>query len=828
MRRIAFALLGLALVGALSSSCSSDSPGPTPPKAITPGSSGSGALQIRLFTSNANPPAGTCTAIQALVTLNGANVPDGTGVTFSTDLSSSSFQQNGLPLISVVTQSGAATTALCSTGVGLATVRASATVGSNSATATITIAFQASPNSGPFFTFCSPSFGPATGGTTLTINGGRFSGTPSTTRATFTAAGVTREALVTAVTSTSVTLITPAFPEATSSSVPVNITLTFGTATLSLPNCFAFGSAPATTPTITAVLPSSGSNEGNTRVTIIGSGFSAPAQVFFGPVEAQVQSISFNQIVVLTPPASGAGLPNLNSTVTVRVHEVDSGLDATLTNGFRFVTALQLTAIDNNQQRVDQPFTAVTIHGQGFLAPVAVTLAGIPAKVVSVAATELVVIPGTPFLSACTDVSGAVVVTNIDSGDTQSGLSFIYLVAQTKPSVTSVSPSAGAPGIRVTITGTNLGSVTSVSFGGRAVPIDSGCPHTDTSFCVIVPDNGAAPPVCPAGVADRTPVNVGSPVDIIVTSSLTTCTSTLAGAFQYQIPCLFPTPSPFPTLVPTNTPPPTTTPTPTPTVGGIADLSLTKSGSPGTVVSGGTLTYQLAVTNVGPNPSTGVVLTDHLPAGTSFQSCAESQGSCTGPAVGTPGPVDVVVSFGTVPSGSAALATIVVTVTASAGNSFTNFASVTAQTFDPNPSNNTASAFTVVTGPSADLSIGKTASPNIVFTGKPLTYSINVVNNGPNPASFVEVSDPLPAGTTFTSCLTTLGTCGPVPAVGTNGTVRVEVGNMAASSTATITIQVNVTAPGGTSITNTATVTSNTPDSNVANNTSSVTTSVSP
>ena len=242
MRRIALVLLGAALVGAASWFCSSDAPSPTPPKSGGP--SGSTALVIRLFTSNANPVAGSCTAIQALVTLNGVNVPDGTGVSFTTDLSTSFFAQNGLSVISVVTSGGVATTALCSSAPGLATVRASATVGTESATATILIAFQPSPQVAPFFTFCSPGFGPSTGGTTLTINGGRFFGVVSTTRATFTAAGVTREALVTGVSATAVTVVTPAFPEATSSSVPVTITLTFGTnsatpVTLSLPNCFA-------------------------------------------------------------------------------------------------------------------------------------------------------------------------------------------------------------------------------------------------------------------------------------------------------------------------------------------------------------------------------------------------------------------------------------------------------------------------------------------------------------------------------------------------------------------------------------------------------------
>jgi len=104
MRRIAITLTVLALVaGAFG--CSSDAP--TPPKpGPGPNPNGPSALQIRLFTSDPNPTAGTCTLIQAIVTLNGNNVPDGTGVSFSTDFGV--FAQNGLPLISVTTQSGAA------------------------------------------------------------------------------------------------------------------------------------------------------------------------------------------------------------------------------------------------------------------------------------------------------------------------------------------------------------------------------------------------------------------------------------------------------------------------------------------------------------------------------------------------------------------------------------------------------------------------------------------------------------------------------------------------------------------------------------------------
>jgi uncharacterized repeat protein (TIGR01451 family) len=954
MRRIAYIFLGLALVGATTWFCSSDAPAPTPPKG-GPGPTGSSALQIRLFTSNANPVAGFCTIIQAVVTLNGANAPDGTGVAFTTDLSTSFFQQNGLPLVSVVTQGGTTTTALCSSAAGLATVRATSTIGSETGTATIQIAFQPSPLVAPFFTFCAPSFGPPEGGTTLTINGGRFFGDPTTTRATFTAAGITREALVTGVTTTSVTLVTPSFPEASSPSVPVAITLTFGTKTaapvvLSLPNCFAFGTAAPSTPSITAVLPSSGSNEGNTRVTIIGSGFVAPLQVFFGPVEAQVLSVSFNQIIVLTPPASGAGLPNLNSSVTVRVHEITSGLDASLASAFRFVTKVQVTAAEPILERVDQPFAPVTIHGQGFLAPVAVSLAGIPAGVISVSATELLVLPGTPFLTACADISGAIIVVNIDSGDSATGPTFTYRVAITKALITSVSPSVGAPGTTVTISGANLGNITNVTFGSRPAAIVS---VSNGAVVVVVPDNGATAPACPAGTPVGTPLNVGNPVDVTVISSLTTCTTTAAGAFQYQLACkagadlsIAKTASPSPVVTgnnltytmsvnnngpnaaenvivsdplpggttflsctasqgscslsgnnvvaslgtiaspgfasvtisvnvtapgnstitntavvssstpdtstgnntasvtttvnpslvsPTPTFPPGATPTPTPVP---ADLALTKSASPEPVVSGSTLTYRLFVSNNGPGTSNGVVVSDPLPVGTTFLSCTVSQGNCLGPAVGSNG--TVIANPGSIPSPGFAVITIVVTVTAPGGITLTNTAFVTASTPDPSPANNTATATSTVS-PSpggADLSVVKTSSPNPVLSGPAtavcpgpscLTYTVTVRNGGPATAAGVIVNDPIPSGTLFFDCVSSLGIC-TGPATGTNGTVTANLGDMlpfpGITSTATVTIRVTVTAAAGSTLTNTAVASSSTTDPNPANNSGTTTTSV--
>ena len=52
---------------------------------------------------------------------------------------------------------------------------------------------------------------------------------------------------------------------------------------------------------------------------------------------------------------------------------------------------------------------------------------------------------------------------------------------------------------------------------------------------------------------------------------------------------------------------------------------------------------------------------------------------------------------------------------------------------------------------SADLSITKSDSPDPVVAGSQLTYTITVTNAGPSTAHAVNVTDDLPAGTTYVS-----------------------------------------------------------------------------
>jgi uncharacterized repeat protein (TIGR01451 family) len=120
--------------------------------------------------------------------------------------------------------------------------------------------------------------------------------------------------------------------------------------------------------------------------------------------------------------------------------------------------------------------------------------------------------------------------------------------------------------------------------------------------------------------------------------------------------------------------------------------------------------------------------------------------------------------------------------------------------------------------PATDLALTKTDSPDPLFAGQQLTYTIKVINNGPAPATGATVTDTLPAGSTFVSASSTQGTCS-----GT-ATVTCGLGTIASGATATITIKIKPNTPG--TITNTASVSADGPDPKAANNSASATTTV--
>ncbi|MFA5888968.1 MAG: putative Ig domain-containing protein, partial [Candidatus Paceibacterota bacterium] len=120
----------------------------------------------------------------------------------------------------------------------------------------------------------------------------------------------------------------------------------------------------------------------------------------------------------------------------------------------------------------------------------------------------------------------------------------------------------------------------------------------------------------------------------------------------------------------------------------------------------------------------------------------------------------------------------------------------------------------------ADLSVSKVPSRTTANEGDTITYTITLINNGPNTATGVTVTDILNSKLNLVSYTTSLGNYATSTGVWT-------VGNLNNASSTTMTL-VTTVKPGtqGQTIPNTATATSAQPDSNPANNTSTVNVSV--
>ncbi|HEU4387617.1 MAG TPA: DUF11 domain-containing protein, partial [Blastocatellia bacterium] len=156
--------------------------------------------------------------------------------------------------------------------------------------------------------------------------------------------------------------------------------------------------------------------------------------------------------------------------------------------------------------------------------------------------------------------------------------------------------------------------------------------------------------------------------------------------------------------------------------------------------------------------------------------------------------------------------------------------------FDPDstPNNNNPAeddqASASVTPQQADLSLTKTASPNPAVAGQNLTYTLTLLNNGPTAASNVVVTDAVPANTTFVSATVVSGFGWSIasPPPGGTGNVVFSKSSVASGETNVlrVVVKVNTPLPPNTTITNTATVTSSTPDPNSANDSGAAATAV--
>jgi len=253
--------------------------------------------------------------------------------------------------------------------------------------------------------------------------------------------------------------------------VPVMVTINVNQPTSSsdtLTNGFTYSLGGTSQPQVFSISPASGPNEGGTTVTIVGQGFEQPVQVLFGHgtgaanfnrVEATVQSVTSSRIVLTTPSARGFGQNNLNQLVDILVKNLNTGFSTVAAGFYKYGSSVLITAMGPGAGSY-LGGTKVTIFGQGFEAPVAVSLGGVGQLVLSVTGTEIIIqtvgVPVTTCPANGVIAATGVQVTNINTGDsnTAANLTFSYLVPL--PVITGINPSGGSSGIAATITGQNF------------------------------------------------------------------------------------------------------------------------------------------------------------------------------------------------------------------------------------------------------------------------------------------------------------------------------------------------------------------------------------
>ncbi|HKS22368.1 MAG TPA: LamG-like jellyroll fold domain-containing protein [Thermoanaerobaculia bacterium] len=149
-----------------------------------------------------------------------------------------------------------------------------------------------------------------------------------------------------------------------------------------------------------------------------------------------------------------------------------------------------------------------------------------------------------------------------------------------------------------------------------------------------------------------------------------------------------------------------------------ADVTIVKSAPPSVSVGQG-IGYSITVTNNGPVSATNVIVTDTVPPGTNFASATASQGTCGGTST-------VTCNLGTLASGASA--TVSIAVNANSAGTVTNTATVAADQHDPNPSDNSSSASTIVSNLTCSAPAVTAGGPTTFCNGGSVTLTASAAN----------------------------------------------------------------------------------------------------
>ncbi|WP_051020939.1 IPT/TIG domain-containing protein, partial [Nocardia araoensis] len=300
----------------------------------------------------------------------------------------------------------------------------------------------------PTITSLSPTSGPTTGGTSVTITGTGFGG-PTTVRFGSTATTFTLD---------SATQITAVALAGSVGTVQVTVTNSGGTS-----NGVAY--TYVAVPALNSITPNQGSTAGGTTVTLNGSGFTGATAVTFGSTPAtSFTVVSDTQITAVTPPGTGI-VP-----VTVTGPGGTSGAVP-----YIYVVVPTITSITPTSGPTAGG-NSVVITGTGFTGPLTVRFGS--------TATLFTINSPTQITAVAPAGTGTVQVTVTGSGGTSNGVAYTYAAV---PTLTSIAPSSGpvTGGTTVVLTGTNLTGATAVNFGGT--PATSFTVNSATQITAVAP-----------------------------------------------------------------------------------------------------------------------------------------------------------------------------------------------------------------------------------------------------------------------------------------------------------------------------------------------------
>ena len=234
-------------------------------------------------------------------------------------------------------------------------------------------------------------------------------------------------------------------------------------------------------------------------------------------------------------------------------------------------------------------------------------------------------------------------------------------------------------------------------------------------------------------------------------------------------------------------------------------LQLSKTDGSTVTAPGQALTYTLIFTNTGLAPAYNITLSDTLPPEVTFQSCSVGSLGGTCNASGSTVTFNLATPLAAGASASVSI-TVQVNATVTGPTTLTNTATLDYTDVNGNvrPSVSATDQTQVPAQPNIVLS--KTDGSTVTAPNQTLTYTLTFTNTGAGDAYNITLSDNLPASVTYQSCnLGSLsGTCSE-----SGGVVTFTLTNplaAGASASVSITVQVNTTVTGPTTLTNTATL----------------------